>query len=186
MLTKKQDERYTYADYITWGDDERWEIIDGMPYAMSPSPTQKHQEVSGQLFRRIGNFLEGKPCKVFSAPFDVRLNADEEDDTVCQPDILVVCDSSKLDGKCCKGAPDLIIEVLSPSTARKDRLIKYARYQRAGVREYWLVDIDTKTVDVAILKNGIYVRTKIYSDEDILNVSVLGGCAVNLAEVFAE
>lgn len=186
MFIPKKDERYTYADYVTWDDDERWELIDGVPYAMSPAPTQKHQEVGGEIYRQLANFLKGKPCKVFLAPFDVRLNADETDDTVCQPDILVVCDSTKLDGKCCKGAPDLVIEVLSPSTARKDRLIKYTRYQKAGVQEYWMVDVDTKTVDVAILENGIYVRTKFYSDEDILNVKVLDGCAVNLSEVFAE
>jgi Uma2 family endonuclease len=96
--------KYTYSDYYSWDDGERWELIDGVPYAMSPAPTRKHQDISGALFNQLYNFLRNKSCKVYSAPFDVRLNADEDDDTVCQPDIVVVCDESKLDDKGCAGA----------------------------------------------------------------------------------
>jgi Uma2 family endonuclease len=185
MPLPKENERYTYADYCTWDDGDRWELIDGLAYAMAPGPGQPHQEASGDLFNQLYNFLKGKPCKVFSAPFDVRLNADDEDDTVVQPDILVVCDSSKLNGKCCVGAPDLVAEVISASTARHDRIIKLEAYQRAGVREYWIVDPETKTVQICVLRDGLYF-VKGYTDADTAPVAVLPGCEINLADVFAE
>jgi len=185
MPMPQQNERYTYADYCTWDDSERWELIEGIPYAMSPAPSQHHQEISGELHLQLATFLKGKPCKVFHAPFDVRLNVDDEDDTVVQPDLLVVCDHSKLDGKCCRGAPDLVIEILSPSTARHDRMVKMQQYQQAGVREYWIVDPDTKTVQVCILENGRYFVTA-YADTDTAPVAVLPGCEINLSDVFAE
>ena len=177
-------ERYTYADYCTWGDDERWEVLDGVPYAMA-SPSRRHQEISGQFNRLIGNFLVGNPCEVFAAPFDVRLNIDSGDDTVVQPDILVVCDLSKLDEKCCIDAPDLVVEIVSPSTAYLDRVIKFKRYLQAGVREYWIVDPDSRSVSVNILKNGEYVAAA-YGSEDAVPVHVLKGCIINLPEIFAE
>jgi Uma2 family endonuclease len=181
----KRNAGYTYADYCTWDDGERWELIEGIPYAMSPAPSQRHQEVCGELHWQIKTFLKGKPCKVFAAPFDVRLNAAGDDDTVCQPDLLVVCDAFKLDGKCCKGAPDLVVEVLSPSTARHDRMVKLRQYRRNGVREYWIVDPETKTVQVNVLENGKYVIS-MYGDEDTAPVGVLEGCEIDLADVFAE
>jgi len=185
MPLLQDDQRYTYADYCTWDDSKRWELIEGVPYAMSPSPSPMHQTISVQLLRKIGNFLEGKPCKVFHAPFDVRLNADDEDDTVVQPDLLVVCDRSKIDNTGCKGAPDLVVEILSPSTARKDRVLKFQQYQQAGVREYWIVDPETKSVQVCILQGGLYV-TYMYADTDTAPVRVLEGCEIDLQDVFAE
>ncbi|WP_133512216.1 Uma2 family endonuclease [Candidatus Thiosymbion oneisti] len=139
--------RFTYADYCTWPDEERWELIDGEAYAMSPAPARIHQEVVVELVRQIGNFLQGglqgDRCRVYVAPFDIRLpHRDEVDaavETVVQPDIAVICDPSKLDEKGCRGAPDWIIEVLSPATAAKDQIRKRALYERHGVREYWLV-----------------------------------------------
>ena len=183
-------ERYTYADYAAWNDGKRWELIDGVPYemtftAMAPAPGYAHQSAVGELFAQMHGFLRGKPCKAFIAPFDVRLDAGGEDDTVVQPDIVVVCDRSKLDEKGCNGAPDLIVEVLSPSTAGHDKLVKFNKYLQAGVREYWIVDPDTKTASVHILKDGEYV-VGVYGEEDSVNVNVLEGCAVSLAEVFAE
>ena len=176
--------RYTYDDYCSWDDDKRWELIDGMPYAMS-APSQAHQEILSQLNRSIGNFLVGKPCKVLPAPFDVRLNADTRDDTVVQPDLLVVCDKDKLDGKSCVGAPDLVIEILSPSTSMRDRVLKFRRYLHAGVREYWIVEPDSKAVTVHILANGEYI-TRAYGEEDAVPVHVLDGCIIELTEIFAE
>ena len=181
----QKEKRYTFADYMTWTREERYELIDGAEYLMSPGPTWRHQSISERISRRIGNFLEGKPCLLFYAPFDVRLNADAGDDTVVQPDISVVCDRSKLDDHGCVGAPDLVIEILSPSTERHDRLVKFNVYLRAGVREYWVVDQEYNTVSVHILDNGRYV-TSVYGNTDHLPVHVLPGCEINLNEVFAE
>lgn len=180
----RSDTKYTYANYATWDDDERWELIDGVPYAMSPAPTQKHQEITGEIFAQLHAFLKGKPCKVFISPFDVRLNASDDDNTVFQPDLLVVCDQSKLDGKSCKGAPDLIIEVLSPSTSRIDRMIKFQKYLQAGVKEYWIVDPETKTVQLNVFENGRYFNNP-YGDTDTAPVTVLPGCNIDLKEVFS-
>ena len=175
--------RYTYADYLSWDDGERWELIDGIPYAMSPAPTPIHQEISVNLTLQIGAFLKNKPCRLYTAPFDVRLNADEKDDTVLQPDLSVVCDPSKINETGCIGAPDFVIEIISPSTARRDRMVKLKQYQQAGVREYWIVDPDTKTVQVCILEGARYF-TSVYADTDIMPVTVLPGCEVVLADVF--
>lgn len=182
MPLPQENQKYTYADYFTWDDSERWELIDGVPYAMSPAPSQVHQEISGELFGQLREYLKRKPCKAFHAPFDVRLNAADEDNIVVQPDLLVVCDSSKLDGKSCKGAPDLVIEILSPSTARTDRITKLNKYQQAGVREYWIVDPDTQTIQVCFFERG---TVKGYTDSDIVPVGILPGCEINLHDVFS-
>jgi Uma2 family endonuclease len=186
MEAMNVNKRYTYADYEKWDDGKRWELIDGIPYAMAPAPSQGHQEVSRDLLFQLTAFLKGKPCKVFHAPFDVCLNAKSgKDKDVVQPDLLVVCDHAKLDGKRCNGAPDLIIEILSPSEPRRDRVIKFNKYLQAGVREYWIVDPDDKTVSVHILKDGQYV-TAAYTDEESISVHILEGCVINLPDVFAE
>ena len=182
-----ENRRYNYADYITWDDKERYELIDGIAYGMA-SPSQAHQEASGETFRQLSNFLRGKPCKVYHAPFDVRLNADSFDDIVVQPDLLVVCDKSKLDGKSVVGVPDMIIEILSSSNARNkrhDKVTKFRLYQKSGVREYWIIDPENKTAEVYILENGKYIAN-LYSDEDNVPVHVLDGCEINLTDVFAD
>ena len=187
MVLVQPDKHYTYSDYAGWNDDTRYELIDGMPYLMSPAPSEAHQTIAAELTYQLVSFLKGKPCKVLPAPFDVRLNANDGDDTVVQPDLLVVCDSPeapKLDGKVCTGAPDMVIEILSPSTARMDKFIKFRLYQKAGVREYWIVDPDTKTVQVCFLKNGEYV-VNAYDDTENVTVQVLKGCTINLTDVFA-
>ena len=175
---------YTYRDYENRGDDERFEIIDGVIYMMSP-PSRVHQEICGEIYRQLANFVRGKPCKAYIAPFGVRLHAAARKDTVVEPDIVVVCDKSKLDDKGCNGAPDMVVEILSPSTAGKDRVIKFNKYLQAGVREYWIIDPDSKTLGVHVLKNGEYVTTA-YGDEDTVPVPVhvLDGCTVDMKAVF--
>jgi Uma2 family endonuclease len=179
-----EEKRYAYQDYITWNSKIRYELIDGAAYAMA-APSQAHQEILGELHRQLANFLRGKSCKVFVAPFAVRLNSNSFDDIVVEPDLLVVCDKSKLDGKSVKGAPDFIIEILSPFNTRHDTFTKFRHYQRAGVLEYWIVDPVSKSVQVNILENGKYVG-RTYSDEDIVVVHTLEGCQINLAEVFYD
>jgi len=178
------DKRYTYTDYLTWDDDERWELIDGIPYMMS-APNRIHQKLLGNMHLQFGNFLKGKSCEVYLAPFDVRLNADTLDDTVVQPDLVVVCDQSKLNKAGCAGAPDMVVEILSPSTSRYDRTLKFNTYLKSGIKEYWVIDPDTKTLAVHIQKNNNYI-THAYTDEETPPVHVLKGCTINLSEVFTE
>ena len=180
---KRDEKHYTYADYCTWDDGERWELIDGVAYAMA-SPSQAHQSVLGEIHRQLANFLIGHPCKVFLSPFDVRLDADKEDDTVVQPDLLVVCDKTKLDGKSCKGAPDLVIEIVSPSSSRHDRLLKFNKYLESGVKEYWIVEPHDKIVTVfSFQENAIAVP---YGETGKIPLGVLPECVINLQPVFAD
>ena len=184
MTLVNNEARYTYEDYCEWDDGERWELINGVPYAMAPGPLSDHQTILVQLTWMFQSFLDGKPCRLFIAPFDVRLDVGDEDDTVVQPDLFVVCDSSKLaDKRFCKGAPDLVVEILSPSTARHDRLTKLNLYRRAGVREYWIIDPDTKIVQVCVFESG---AVNGYGDNDDIPVSTLPGCIINLQGVFSQ
>ena len=190
MALPAPKDRYTFADCLTWGEDERIEIINGEAIMMAP-PTRIHQEISGELFRQLANFLEGKKCKVYPAPFAVRLfeRADdrpEDVDTLVEPDLSVVCDPGKLDDIGCKGAPDLIIEVLSPSTQCHDRLTKYNLYERAGVPEYWIVSPNEKAVQVFLLDGGLMQPHEVYGKEDIAKVNVLEGCFIELSKLFSE
>jgi len=181
----REERRYTYADYCTWDDNERWELIDGVPYAMSPAPRPRHQNIAGEIYGQLRGFLKGKPCKALISPLDVRLNADGEDDTVVQPDVVVICDRAKIDDKGCKGAPDLVVEVLSPSTSRRDRWEKLNLYRRCGVREYWIADPDTNTLQVCTLHEQQYIVT-VYAEIDTVSVSALPGCEINLHDVFEQ
>lgn len=176
-------EKYTYADYLTWPEKVRYELIDGVAYMMSPAPSAGHQRIFREIFRQLANYLIGKSCEVFSAPFDVRLNAEAEDNTVVQPDISVICDPSKLNDRGCKGAPDMVVEILSPATANHDQIIKFNTYRDAGVREYWIVYPEVRNVQVFLLENGKYVGHA-YGDTDTIDVAVLEDCKIHLAEVF--
>jgi len=182
--TLSKDGHYTYADLLTWNDDVRYELVDGVAYAMT-SPTTSHQRVLRDLGFLLYTYLRGRSCELFVAPSDVRLTFENNDDTVFQPDLYVVCDKSKLHERGCLGAPDLVIEILSPSTARFDMIVKYQKYQEVGVREYWIVDPEGKTVDVFILENSLFVRRE-YGSSDIITSHLLDGCEVNLAEVFGN
>ena len=177
--------RYTYADYYTWNDGKRYELIDGTAYMMEPAPLYTHQRISVRLENLIINNQKGKPGELFHAPFDVRLNFEDGDDTTLQPDIVVFCDSTKLFGTGSIGAPDMVIEILSPSTAWRDKVTKYNQYLKAGVKEYWIVDPAEKTVVVNILKGGAY-EAKAYRETDEAPVFVLEGCVIKLSEVFVD
>lgn len=190
MALPAEKARYTFADVLTWEEDDRIEIINGEAVMMAP-PSRAHQEIVAELTRQFGNFLEGKRCKVYPAPFGVRLfeqdgDSPEDVDTMVEPDLSVVCDSSKLDSRGCKGAPDLVVEILSPSTQRHDRLVKLGLYQRAGVREYWIVDPDSQTVQVMQQDGGVLQLHEVYSRGDVARVSVLDGCFIDLGKVFPE
>ena len=162
--------QYTYKDYLTWRFNERLELIKGWLYKMSPAPKRTHQEIEGIIFNKLFNYLENKPCKVYQSPFDVRLkrNKAKEDqiDTVVQPDICVICDKSKLDDAGCLGAPDLIVEVLSESTAKKDYNEKFNLYEENGVKEYWIADPANKSIEIFSLINDKYESLGIYSERE--------------------
>lgn len=141
---------HTYAEYCRWGNDACWELMDGVAFATAPASARRHQEVLGELFRQVANSLQSQPCRVFIAPFDVRLpragEADDAVDTVAQPDPSVVCDPPRLDQRGSRGAPDWVAEVLSPATVGHDHVVK-----RAGVREYWLAQIEIDWKPIAAL-----------------------------------
>jgi len=182
-LAPRKEKRCTYADYLQWPEDTRYELIDGEAFLMSPAPLVEHQEVAGEVYRQLANQLDGKPCRPFIAPVDVRLpRKDETDaaiDTVVQPDVLVVCDPSKIDRRGVRGAPDWLLEVLSPSTAAHDQIAKRRTYERAGVREYWLVHPGDRTLTVYVLDNGQYGRPEIYELKDATPVGVLPGVSIS-------
>lgn len=185
-----KEERYTYADVLSWPEDDRIELVNGQPVMMAP-PSRLHQKIATEITRQLANFLDGKKCEVYPAPFGVRLFERAEDqpedvDTFVEPDISVVCDPEKLDDQGCKGTPTIIMEVLSPSTQRHDRLIKYNLYQQAGVPEYWIVDPESKTVQVYTLKDGYYHAVEVYTAEGVAKVNMLDGCFVELSKVFSE
>jgi len=191
QLKPNNDELYSYADYLDWDDGGRWELIDGVPYCMSPAPNRRHQDISGELFRQVATYLLEKPCRAYIAPFDVRFVdakdtvSDDYIDTVVQPDIVVVCDPEKLDDRGCKGSPDLIVEILSPSTTRMDMTVKFDLYQRFGVKEYWIVHPKDQTVLVfKLLETGLYGVPDRYCAEDTIPVTLLGDLQIDLTQVF--
>ncbi|MCL2574125.1 MAG: Uma2 family endonuclease [Defluviitaleaceae bacterium] len=181
MELRKEKQRFTYADYCTWGDDIKCELIDGEIYLMS-MPTVNHQRISRRLMRKFDEHLDNKRCEVFP-PLDVRLNWEKGDDTVVQPDLLVVCDPEKIDDKGCNGAPDLVIEILSPSTAGYDTLKKFAKYHAAGVRELWFVDPETKTALAHIWSNNTHSFT-LYNSTDKITVGILPELTIDLKDIF--
>ena len=178
------NKRYKYNDYVQWDGDERWELIDGVPYMMS-APNRNHQRISSNLHGLLWTFLRSKQCEVYYAPFDVRLNFDTLDDTVVQPDLLIICDQNKLDKAGCIGAPEMVVEILSPSTSQYDKNIKFHTYLKHGVIEYWIIDPESKTLAVHIKNENNYIIHP-YIKEDIVPVHVLEGCTINLSEVFEK
>ncbi len=185
---------YTYSDYLSWSFTEMSELIRGKIFKMSPAPTSTHQKISLRLTLKIGNFLEGKKCQLFLAPFDVRLpqapdrKSDKEIITVVQPDLCVVCDPSKIDERGCLGAPDWIIEILSRYTSAKDLREKFEVYEDAGVKEYWVVHPQEQTLLVYTLDvSGKYTgKLKPYVRGDQVLPASLPGLVIDLKDIFPE
>jgi len=176
-------DNFSYRDYKGWDDSIRYELIDGEAYMMS-APDERHHDLVTDIYTQLRSQLSGSPCKPFIAPFDVRLfpREDESDDTVVQPDVFVICDRNKLsDGKACKGAPDFVVEVTSPSTKMMDLFNKKDLYCKAGVKEYWV--IGPNKIGCYVLEKGMFVETVYpidFSDALEIPVSVLPGCTLKL------
>jgi Uma2 family endonuclease len=173
-------DRFSWTDYRSWPGDERWELIGGVAYAMSPAPSIKHQGVVGRLFSRIEQQLRGRPCRPFIAPTDVKLSESD----VVQPDILVVCDPGKITLSHIEGAPDLICEVQSPGTSARDLRDKKALYERAGVREYLVVDPLEHYAMRFLLRADGYDRGTIFAADEVLSSATLEPVAIPLWELF--
>ncbi len=187
------DAHYTYADYLLWQFKERVELIRGKLRLMS-APSVKHQRASALLMRLLGNHLEDSQCDVFSAPFDVRLPAlpyqleAGKVDTVVQPDICVICDRAKLDEQGCVGAPDLVIEILSPGNSKREMKEKFNLYESAGVREYWVIDQEHLLVFSYVLNEitGEFEASKPLTEEDTLQSAVINGFSLPLQRLFSN
>ena len=188
MPLPKHQPAYTYLDYQSWPENERWEIFDGTAH-MQAVPSRQHQDVLMALSSAIYQYLKDKPCKVYPAPFCVRLDAamsDQDTSTVVEPDISVICDPNKLNDRGCIGAPDMIIEIVSPSTAKVDKLLKFNKYEAAGVRAYWIVEPDQKLISVFRLLDGRYGRPEIFTRDDMIQVSIFSDFEIDLRGIFPE
>ncbi len=181
---------YTYADYLKWTFDERVELIKGKIFNMSPAPSSTHQRLSSRIGNALFNFLDGKKCEAFSAPFDVRLPRKSKDDkdiiTVLQPDICVICDPLKIEERGCLGAPDIVIEILSPANNKKELKYKHEVYEEAGVMEYWIVDPREKAVQIFQHTNGRLLASGYLYAEDKVTTPVLPGFSLDLAKLFEK
>lgn len=182
------DYGYTYADYLQWKIEERVELFKGRILKLS-APNRIHQYVSGALYIKIGVYLQNKKCQVYAAPFDVRLpvhnrKKDNEVTTVVQPDICVICDETKLDDRGCCGAPDLVVEILSPGNSQKEVRLKFEIYEEAGVKEYWLVHPVEQTLIAYSLHENAFGGGKMYAPGDILYSTAVQGLSIDMNEIF--
>ncbi|TVR87466.1 MAG: Uma2 family endonuclease [Spirochaetaceae bacterium] len=213
MEQVQEQRRYSWREYLSWPEWERYELIDGVAYAMSPAPRRRHQEIAGELFHQIYAQMRERDCSVFPAPFDVKLSDDRHDQTptVVQPDITVSCDPTKLTEQGMTGAPDLVVEIVSPESGLIDRGRKFELYRRYGVREYWIVDQDERLVEVYLLESseasntragataragagtgtgksaedqGVFRRDAVYGPADTLRASAVSELSIDLSEVF--
>jgi Uma2 family endonuclease len=176
------DARYTYKEYKSWSEGERWELIEGVAYAMSLAPTRSHQRYVVDLVGKLYAFLKGKPCELLVSPVDVFLpasrdEAEDDVDTVVQPDVIVVCDTEKLIDKGVRGGPDFVVEILSPHTAMKDLGKKKALYAKHGVREYWILNPEDKSVLAYRLEGESFGRAREYRAGEDVDSTVLSGFA---------
>ena len=190
-VLQRDTDYHTYADYLTWSATYGDELINGTAYVREPpSPSFSHQGIVGELYRQIANALKGKPCRVCVAPLDVRLpKANEEDgqvDTVVQPDVFIVCDRRKVDARGVRGAPDWLAEVLSPGTANHDRLVKLPVYERAGVREVWLIHPIDRTLAIYQLEAGYYGRPTILELKGQTQLTAVPGVTIDWDHLLAK
>jgi Uma2 family endonuclease len=185
-LTKQ----YSYADYLTWQFNERVELIRGWISKMSPAPGTSHQAVSWDMAYYFANYFRKTNCKTFAAPFDVRLldskksKNNQQVFSVVQPDICVICDEKKIDERGCVGAPDLIIEIVSPGNSKREMKTKYELYEENGVREYWIANPLEKNIMLYVLKAKKYHLKKIYFDDDAIESILFKGLVIDLKEIF--
>ena len=182
---------YSYANYLTWLFDDRVELIKGKVFKMSPAPSPLHQEISGNIFSVFHRYLKGKSCKVYHAPFDVRFpkesTADKDISTVLQPDICVICNRTNIDKRGCIGAPDLVIEILSQGNNKKELLNKYTVYEEFGVKEYWIVSPEEKTLlKYTVDPHGKYQPSKLFTLSEKVYSEVLPGFELDLDEAFED
>lgn len=180
-VAQRLNGKFSYDDYLRWPSGERWELIDGEGYDMTPAPSFGHQRIAIRIVTLLETRLQGGECVVGVAPLDVVLS----DHDVVQPDVFVVCDRSKITGAGIRGAPDLAVEILSPSTALKDRREKRVLYQRYGVREYLLVDPEGGYVEHLVLgEDGSYGTRAVLGPTDTIVLQSLNGLEIHLADVF--
>jgi Uma2 family endonuclease len=188
--TSEKNIRYSYRDYLTWDQDERWELIEGIPYNMTPAPSSKHQEILGNIFVLFYQYLSGRRCKAYLAPFEVRLSDEESDEqtfNVVQPDLSIICDPKKIDERGCKGSPDLIVEVLSPGiAAKRDKIIKFELYQKYKIKEYWIVDPFNENVEVYLLKDDSFSNRQVYVKGDVFTVSIFTDLLIDMNRIFKD
>lgn len=181
---------YTYADYLKWTFEERLELIKGKLFRMSPAPNLVHQQLVFRINGPLYNYLKGKPCSAFPAPFDVRLPRKSKEDkdviTVLQPDVCVVCDPSKLDSRGCIGAPDIVVEILSPGNNKKELKNKYEAYEESGVQEYWIIQPAEKTFLKYVLTDGKFQASRLLTIGDEVTTDVLPGFVLSLEELFDD
>ena len=183
---------YTYADYLLWHFKERVELIKGKILKMSPAPNSFHQDISGNLYYELRSFINKGTCKLYTAPFDVRLinfkesTADNQITTVVQPDLCVICDRTKIDKRGCIGAPDLIIEILSPGNSKKEMDIKYDLYEENGVLEYWIVNPSEKTIAIYVLQDGRYIGIKPLIEDSKLKSPTFPDLTFAVKKVFKQ
>ena len=174
---------YCYRDYLAWDSDHRYELIDGVRAAMAPAPGLEHQELAGRIYTQLVLKLDGHPCRPFIAPMDVRLpkpeQTDDDSDTVVQPDVLVICDRSKLDSRGVRGAPDFVVEVLSPATAARDQIVKRKLYERAGVREYWHVHPTDRLLTIYPLATSAYAAPEVLELRAETSIAALPGVSID-------
>jgi len=179
-VSKWENEEYTFEEWLDLDHNEEIDLIDGVLY-MRGEPSRRHQDIVRELTIELGVFLRGKDCRLYTHPFMVKLNKK----TVVHPDISVICDKSKLNDRGCLGAPDFVIEILSPTNAGDDIFRKYHQYRQTGVKEYWIVDPDKNIITVYILEDGNYI-VRLYTENETLPVSVLPGCEIDLKVIFSE
>ena len=182
---------YSYAHYLTWLFDERVELIKGQVFKMSPAPSPYHQQISVRIASELFVFLKNRKCQVYTAPFDVRFPKESTEDkdiyTVLQPDICVICDLAKLDTRGCIGAPDIVVEILSPGNNKTELLNKYSVYEEFGVKEYWVISPAEKTfLKYALDAKGKYQPSKLFTLSEKVESEVLPGFVLDLDEVFED